>query len=333
MQAIKLLKIVILLCILVLYSIRSFCQDISWMKGLWKEENGTPYHVPPLKCINTLEITAVADSSFTGMQTTFFAIDTAVRVTYICNGLLTKNCAWFHRGDQIYKKNSNLVGFEWNNCGVCDARICSLYVDHDKIFLLLSTKDCDSMCNGTITYCRNLRDFDTLTKQRLTKLYYKPEYSGAIVSYTASNTYQSGTDLSDQHNGSERSAMLNNDATPPSVLRGRINKLAQTLQISSPYIEVILLDDAEIDGDIVSLYDNDEEVISHKTLGKEVIKYRIKADKQHARHDIVLVAENLGSIPPNTALMRIRAGDKKYELTTRANMHENAEVVIEYTGE
>jgi hypothetical protein len=303
------------------------------MKGLWKEENGMPYHVPPVKCMNTLEIAAVADSSFTGLQTTFFAADTTVKVTYACNGLLSKNCALFHRGDQIYKKNSNHVGLEWNNCGICDARICSLYVEHDKIFLLLSTKDCDSICNGTITYYRDLDDLDKLTKQQLTKLYYKQEYGSVPVSYThINNTYQISTDLPDQNNRSESSPLLRNDA-PSSILRGRTNKLEQILQISSPYIEVVLLDDAEIDGDIVSLYDNNEEVISHKTLGKEVIKYRINADKQHARHEIVLVAENLGSIPPNTALMRIRAGDKKYELTTRANMHENAEVVIEYTGE
>ena len=93
------------------------------------------------------------------------------------------------------------------------------------------------------------------------------------------------------------------------------------------------LSPAEIDGDIVSLYHNNEEVISHKTLGKEVIKYSFKADKQHTYHELVLVAENLGSIPPNTALMRIRAGEKKYELTTRANLQENAKVIIEYTGE
>src|SRR4051812_18011946 len=153
-QAIKLIKILTLLCFVLLYSNISICQNISWMEGLWKEDSGTPYHVPPVKCINTLEITTVADSSFTGIQTTFFAADTAVRVTYACHGLLTQNCLQFHRGDQMYKKNSNRVGYEWINCGVCDASICSLYVEHDKIFLLVSTKDCDSTCNGTITYYR-----------------------------------------------------------------------------------------------------------------------------------------------------------------------------------
>lgn len=333
MPATKLLKIVVLLCIIIHGSqIRVFSQDISWMKGLWKEESGMPFRVPGVKCNNSLEITAVADSTFAGLQTTFFSADTAVRITYACNGLFSQSNKHFHRGDIIYKKSSEHEGLEWKNCGICDTRTCSLYVEHDKIFLFLSTKDCDSTCNGTITYYRDLNDFDSLTKHHLTKLYYYPEYSSVLVSYTEHNTQRSSVSLSNQNNSSEKGSLLNND-TLPSVLRERTNKLAQTLQISSPYIEVILLDDAEIDGDIVSLYDNNKEVLSHKTLGKEVIKYSIKADKQHAYHELVLVAENLGGIPPNTALMRIRAGDKKYELTTRANMHENAKIVIEYTGE
>jgi hypothetical protein len=334
MQATKLIKIVVLLCIILHSSqVAVFGQEISWMKGLWKEERGMPYQVPPVKCINNLMITTIADSTFTGLQTTFFADDTSIRVTYACNGMLSRSSKYFKRGNIVYKKNSQYKGFEWNSCGNCDTRTCSLYVKYDKIFLMVTTKSCDSTCNGAITYYRDLNDFDTLTKQQLTKLYYNNnEYSSMLVSYTERNTQSKGANLPDQNATSASNLLLNNDALPP-VLKERTNKLAQTLQISSPYIEVILLDDAEIDGDIISLYDNNKEVISHKTLGKEVIKYSIKANKQNAYHEIILVAENLGSIPPNTALMRIRAGEKKYELTTRANMHENAKVVIEYTGE
>jgi len=333
MQAIKLLRIVVLLLILQGSAVLAFSQDISWMKGLWKEESGTPYRVPPVKCINTLEITTTADSTFNGLQTTFFASDSAIKMAYVCNGLITKEHTQFHRGDIAYQKNSVRKGYEWNDCGICNARTCSLYVEQERIFLQLSTKDADSTCNGTIIYYRELNDFDTTTRTQLTNLYYKQAYTSVLVSYTtAGNTHHGKTNLPDMYNSNNSDSLEKND-TAPSMLRGRINKLGKTLQINSPYIEVVLLDDAEIDGDIVSLYDNNEEVISHKTLGKEVIKYSIRADKQHAHHEMVLVAENLGSIPPNTALMRIRAGEKKYELTTRANMHENAKVIIDYTGE
>ena len=43
-----------------------------------------------------------------------------------------------------------------------------------------------------------------------------------------------------------------------------------------------------------------------------------------------MYAENLGSIPPNTALIVVTAGDKRYELRSKASLEENAVLVIEY---
>jgi len=325
-------KVVLLLVVLQCSVLCAFSQNISWIKGLWNEYSGMPYKIPPVKCINALQITTVADSTFTGLQTTYFTTDTTIQITYACSGLLTKNKKQFYRGKVLYKKNSNQHGYKWNECAGCDARLCSLYVEQDKIILLIKTDSCDSACNGTITYYRNLNDFDSITQRRLISLYSKPQYSSLLTAYTLTKTNKDGVAATAQHDTLTVNKSVTDNALPP-VLRERKNKLAQTLQITAPYIEVILLDDAEIDGDIVSLYHNNEEVINHKTLGKEVIKYSFKADKQHTYHELVLVAENLGSIPPNTALMRIRAGDKKYELTTRANLQENAKVIIEYTGE
>ncbi len=321
----------LLLIVVVAGCVPVVAQDLSWMKGIWHEERTTPYIIPPVKYIQSLEITAVADSSFAGIQTTFLAKDTAVRISYACTGLLTTKVAQFRRGNLLYKANSSQHDFEWQDCAGCEASLCSLYVKQHKMILLLTTKDCDSACNGTIAYYRDLNEFDSLVQQQLTKRYDSTSYTSIYAAYPALAAHHSPGVGNSPNNNSATNASLNKDI--PAVLRERTNKLAQTLQITSPNIEVILLDDAEIDGDIVSLYDNNVAVLSHKTLGKEVIKYNIKADKQHAYHELILVAENLGSIPPNTALMRIRAGDKKYELTTRANMHENAKIIIKYTGD
>ncbi|TKK70744.1 hypothetical protein FC093_03360 [Ilyomonas limi] len=335
MPATKLLVRVILLCIVLQgSSVGTFCQDISWMKGIWKGHSGTPFLVPPVQCINTLQITTADDSTFNGIQTTYFAKDTNIRKMYACNGLLTQSKKQFYRGDVVYKKDSNHRGYEWNDCAGYKAGFCSLYVEEEKIILLVTTNTGDSACNSTVAYYRDLSSFNNITQQQLISLYGKLRYSSLITSssYKLINTHKKNVATLDQQDTLQTDVSLNINALP-TVLHERKNKLAQTLQITSPYIEVILLDDAEIDGDIVSLYHNNVEVLSHKTLGKEVIKYSFKADKQHTYHELVLVAENLGSIPPNTALMRIRAGNKKYELTTRANLQENAKVIIEYTGE
>ena len=127
-------------------------------------------------------------------------------------------------------------------------------------------------------------------------------------------------------------ALPGSDTLPQEIIT-RKNTLVKTLEVSSPDIQVILLDDAEIDGDIVSLYHNNELVLNHKTIGKEMVKYTVKADAEHAHHEFTLVAENLGSIPPNTALVRIRAGETKYEFVVHSDMHENVKFVINYIGD
>ena len=47
-------------------------------------------------------------------------------------------------------------------------------------------------------------------------------------------------------------------------------------------------------------------------------------------HEIITVAENLGDIPPNTALMVITFGKKRYEVFIASDEKRNAKVVLEY---
>jgi type IV secretory pathway VirB9-like protein len=43
-----------------------------------------------------------------------------------------------------------------------------------------------------------------------------------------------------------------------------------------------------------------------------------------------MVADNLGRIPPNTALMIVTTGGKRYELFIASTEQRNAKVIIEY---
>jgi hypothetical protein len=42
-----------------------------------------------------------------------------------------------------------------------------------------------------------------------------------------------------------------------------------------------------------------------------------------------MVAENLGSIPPNTSLMIVTAGTKRYEVYISSNEQRNAKVILD----
>jgi hypothetical protein len=116
----------------------------------------------------------------------------------------------------------------------------------------------------------------------------------------------------------------------PDVIRKRNNELVKTITTSAKEIKIDLYDNGDIDGDTISVYDNNRLIVSRKGLTDKAISFNIKADENTPTHEFVMVAENLGSIPPNTALMVITAGGKRYELFVTSTEQKNAVVVVQY---
>ncbi len=123
-----------------------------------------------------------------------------------------------------------------------------------------------------------------------------------------------------------------NQSATDKALTSRTSILLQTYHITSPDILIELFDNGEIDGDRVSVYHNNEIIVSNQTLGIKPITLNVHADTTNREHEFVLVAENLGSIPPNSALMRITAGKQVYKLTVNTDMKTNARIVFYYDG-
>lgn len=119
----------------------------------------------------------------------------------------------------------------------------------------------------------------------------------------------------------------------PEILKKRENDLVKTITTSAKEFKIELYDNGEIDGDRISVYHNNELIISNKTLSDKPISFTIHADENSPGHEFVMVAENLGSIPPNTSLMIITAGGKRYELFVTSTEQKNAVVRIEYKPE
>lgn len=140
-----------------------------------------------------------------------------------------------------------------------------------------------------------------------------------------------------QYNDSLQKAALVSKAdsisnTADKELKSRNNVLLQTYHITAPDILIELFDNGEIDGDRVSVYHNNVVIISNQMLGLKPISINIKADTAHREHEFVLVAENLGKIPPNSALMRITAGKQVYKLMVNTDLKTNARIVFYYDG-
>ncbi|MDE3236774.1 MAG: hypothetical protein KGO81_12525 [Bacteroidota bacterium] len=120
------------------------------------------------------------------------------------------------------------------------------------------------------------------------------------------------------------------NADLPKVLLERKNPLVNTLQVDVQDVKIDYYDNGQIDNDTISVYHNNEEIINHGRLSYTPLSINIHLDEKHPVHEIVTVAENLGDVPPNTALMVITAGKKRFEIFITSDEKRNAKVLIEY---
>jgi hypothetical protein len=116
----------------------------------------------------------------------------------------------------------------------------------------------------------------------------------------------------------------------PKVLLERENNLVKTITLSEEDILVELYDNGTIDNDTVTVYLNNEKVINSQQLALKPLSIRIKGGPSNNHFEIVVVADNLGEIPPNTAMMIIKAGRERHEIFLASNEQRNAKVVINW---
>ena len=102
-------------------------------------------------------------------------------------------------------------------------------------------------------------------------------------------------------------------ANVPFVLKSRTNELLKTLTVSNSSIELRIYDDGAIDNDTVSVYYDNILIVSRARLTDQPIILHIKVEPSEYPHQLVMVAENLGDIPPNTSLLVVKDGEKRYE--------------------
>lgn len=120
-----------------------------------------------------------------------------------------------------------------------------------------------------------------------------------------------------------------NSLPVPVLLRTRTNALVRTIETPATEMLIELYDNGEIDGDTVTVYHNNQLLVSNALLSTKPISFKIKIDPEHPHHELVMVANNLGSIPPNTSLMVITANEKRYEVYISSTEQKNAEVIFD----
>ncbi len=107
----------------------------------------------------------------------------------------------------------------------------------------------------------------------------------------------------------------------------RSNNLIKTITVEHMQVKVDLYDNGEIDGDTVSVFFNDKLVIAHKKLTAHALTLHLDIDAgNNTVNELVMYAENLGTIPPNTALMVVTDGDKRYEVRISSDLQKSGTI-------
>lgn len=102
----------------------------------------------------------------------------------------------------------------------------------------------------------------------------------------------------------------------------RTPKYVMDIPLKGDSIELRFYDNAEIDGDSISLFLNEKLVFQHIRLLARPYTVKLAIDDLKDTNELVMVAENLGKIPPNTSYMIAIVDDKRYE----ANLQSTEEI-------
>jgi len=116
----------------------------------------------------------------------------------------------------------------------------------------------------------------------------------------------------------------------PKILLSRSNVLVRTITVHSNEITLNIYDDGAIDHDTVSVYLDKRQVINHAMLTDRPLVLTLHLDESEDYHELVMVADNQGEIPPNTSLMIVKAGDKEYEVRISSTDQKNAMVIFKF---
>lgn len=116
----------------------------------------------------------------------------------------------------------------------------------------------------------------------------------------------------------------------PWVLISRENYLVKKIITHSKTISFDVFDNGTIDNDTISIYNNKKLLIDVSRLSYKPVHFEITFDDTVRSHEIIVVANNLGSVPPNTASIIYKDGKLNEEVIINTDFFKNAKLIVEY---
>ena len=108
----------------------------------------------------------------------------------------------------------------------------------------------------------------------------------------------------------------------------RKTEVQATVFFNSDTLRLSLYDNGIVDGDTVTILVNDKIILAKQVLGNLPVYYNLVVPATEDSVLLVMYAENLGSIAPNTGLLIIQEVNKRTELRLSGNLQQNAAILF-----
>ncbi|MFT3979199.1 MAG: cell envelope integrity protein TolA [Ferruginibacter sp.] len=118
------------------------------------------------------------------------------------------------------------------------------------------------------------------------------------------------------------------NTAPAADIAKRTTVVQQTVTFVSDSLQLSLYDNGEVDGDTVSVLMNGSLIFSKQGLGTTAAKKTIYIPAGINQVELVMYAETLGTIPPNTGLLVVKDGPQLFELRFSGDFKKNASIIF-----
>ena len=125
--------------------------------------------------------------------------------------------------------------------------------------------------------------------------------------------------------------MMNSQVScPPGkiILTKEASSIFNEIKVDTGNLRLDFYDNAEIDGDSISLFLNGKLIFEHINLTEKAYVVKLAVSDLKETNELIMVAENLGEIPPNTSYMVAIVGDKRYDAQLASTENSSAMIKL-----
>lgn len=108
----------------------------------------------------------------------------------------------------------------------------------------------------------------------------------------------------------------------------RIIETIQSVYYKSDSLVLTLYDNGEVDGDTVSVLMNGNLIMPRVGLSTNAVRKTIYTKDIDEKIQIIMYAETLGSLPPNTGLLIVNDGTDRYEIRFSGDMEKSSAIMF-----